>query len=327
MILNAVSFEVLALDQDEAEKHFSTGMDFNKQRRFPEAMKELTRAVELNLESNKFHQALFLTYTQNREGLKAIRLYQELVAKNPKSPALHYWLGRLYMEGSKLADSAAEFKMASQLSPKDEHPLISLGHATYRLGRDSEALAAYQAANKLTPHLAVIHTGLGNVYYNRKEYRPARREYEEALRLDPSFEEARYNLSLIYEKQGEIELAIKEWKYLLDADPNESKIRAKLAMVYFERGQYRDAVREYALLSQINQRSSDVYFMLGKSEVLLAGESQDPQERDELKESAISAFQHVLDFDSDHLEAKKYLDRLLKLKPAVKKKKESAATN
>jgi tetratricopeptide (TPR) repeat protein len=115
-------------------------------------------------------------------------------------------------------------------------------------------------------------------------------------------------------------LAIKEWKYLLDADPNESRIRSRLAMVYFDRNQYRDAVREFTLLSQINQRSAEVYFMLGKSEVLLAAETKDSTEREDLRESAISAFQHALEFDSENIEAKKYLDRLLAVKPAGHKK-------
>jgi hypothetical protein len=56
--------------------------------------------------------------------------------------------------------------------------------------------------------------------------------------------------------------------------------------------------------------------MLGKSEVLLAAETKDPNEREDLRLSAISAFRHTLEFDSDNQEAKRYLDRLMAAKPA-----------
>ena len=295
---------------EDPETYFNEGMQFNKERRFDEAIKKITRAVELSLESNKYHQALFLTYTQNRQGLLAIKVYKELAERYPKSAAVRYWLGRLYLESGKLPEAAEKFTEASSLAPKDEHPLISLGHAYYRMGQDREALAAYMKANRLIPHLAVVITGMGNIYYKQKDYPRARKEYEEALKLDSSFEEARYNLSLIYEKQGEIDRAIKEWNFLLDADPNESKIRERLAWVFYQRGQYRDAVREYSMLSQINQNSPEIYFILGKSEVLLGAQTNDSDEQRQLKKSAIEAFQHAVNFDPSNKEARDYLNRL-----------------
>ena len=295
---------------EDPESYFNEGMQLNKERRFGEAIQKLTRAVELNLESNKYHQALFLTYTQSRQGLPAIQAYKNMEKKYPGSPAVHYWLGRFYLDSGNLSEAAKEFKSASTLSPKDDHPLISLGHVYYRMGQNKEALAAYRKANQISPHLAVVHTGMGNTYYKQKDFPRARKEYEEALKLDSSFEEARYNLSLIYEKQGEIDRAVKEWKFLLDADPNESKIRQKLASIYYRRGQYRDAVREYSMLSEVNQNSPEIYFILGKSEVLLAAQTSDPDERKQLKNSAIEAFQHTITFDPSNKTARGYLNQL-----------------
>ncbi|HXN07267.1 MAG TPA: tetratricopeptide repeat protein [Nitrospiria bacterium] len=310
----------LAGAKEDAEKHYNDGIEFDKKRQFPEAIKELTQAVELNPESHKYHQALFLTYTNNRKGLKGIEDYKRLERRWPKSAGVHFWLGRFYLESGNFEEAAKEIKEASLLSPKDEHIWLSLGHAWYRLGKNDEALEAYKKANELTPHLAVVHTGLGNVYFKKKDYSRARKEYEEALKLDSSFEEARYNLSLIYEKQGETDRAIKEWKALLDADPNESKIREKLAGVYFKRKQYLEAVQEYSMLSQINQSNPAVYFRLGEAEVLLAAESDDPEEREHYKKGAIEAFQHTLMFDPKNQKAAAYLKKLKAPLPTAGKK-------
>ncbi|MHB8481961.1 MAG: tetratricopeptide repeat protein [Nitrospiria bacterium] len=305
---------------EDPESYFNEGMQLDKERHFGEAIQKLTRAVELNLESNKYHQALFLTYTQSRQGLQAIQAYKDMEKKYPKSPAVRYWLGRLYLDSGNLPGAAKEFKAASNFSPKDDHPLISLGHVYSRMGQDKEALTAYMKANQISPHLAVVHTGMGSIYYKQKDFSRARKEYEEALKLDSSFEEARYNLSLIYEKQGEIDRAVKEWKFLLDADPNESKIRERLAWVYYRRGQYRDAVREYSMLSEVNQNSPEIYFILGKSEILLAAQTSDPDERKQLKNSAIEAFQHTVTFDPSNRAARDYLNRLNSPASSARKK-------
>jgi tetratricopeptide (TPR) repeat protein len=307
--------------QEEAEAHFSEGMQFNKERRFPEALKALTLAVELNLESHKYHQALFLTYTQTRKGLDAISVYKQLEKQHPGSPAVHYWLGRLYLESGRLPDAVSEFKDATRLLPKDDHAFISLGHAYYRMQKYSEALKAYQSANQITPRLAVVQSGIGNVYYAKKDFPHAKKAYVEALKIDPSSEEARYNLSLIYEKEGAMDLAMKEWKYLLDADPNESKIREKVAWVYYQREAYRDAVREFSLLAQINQNSPDVYFMLGQAQVLLAAQSTSLDERDRLKKEAIESFRRTIDLDPDNLSAQNYLKKLTSPAPSAPLKK------
>lgn len=299
-----------APSENTALSYFQEGMDLNKQRRYDEAIEKFTRAVTLDLESHKYHQALFMTYIATRRGPQAIQFYKDLVKEYPKSAVIHYWLGRLYLESQSLNDSAHEFQEATRLAPQDEHPLISLGHVYLRLGKNGKALKAYLQANRLSPHVAVVHAGLGNIYFARKDYVKAEREYDEALKTDPSLTEARYNLSLIYEKKGDFSKAVKQWQMLLDEDPNESRARERLARIYFRGGQYGDAVREYSMLSQVKQNSPEVFLALGESQIMLASTLTDPDDRNQLKNSAVQAFQRTLELDPGNAQARKYLDRL-----------------
>jgi len=313
----ALSFTILlpwvsmaAPAENPAQSYFEEGMDLNKLHHYDEALEKFTEAVHADLDSHRYHQALFLTYIALRRGLQGIQFYQDLLKEHPNNAVIHYWLGRLYLQSQSLEKSALEFQTAARLAPKDEHAVISLGHVYLRIGKDDEALKAYREANRLSPHVAAVHAGLGTIYYHKKDYSKAGPEYEQALKIDPSLSEARYNLSLIYEKNGDLPKAMKEWQTLLDQDPNESQARERLARAYFRLGKYKEAVSEYSTLSQVRQESPEVYFALGESEIMLAAALTDSEDQTQLRDLAIQAFQRTLELDPGNAPARKYLDRL-----------------
>jgi tetratricopeptide (TPR) repeat protein len=296
--------------EEAAKSYFEEGKELSKQQRYDEGLVKLTLAVQASLETHKYHQALFMTYMALRRGVQAIDVYKKMAGEHPDSPTVHYWLGRLYLQSQSLDAAALEFRKAAELAPKDDHAWISLGHTYYRQGKDAEAMAAYQTANKLSPKVAAVHAGLGSLYLKRSDYPKAQRELETALRLDPSLTEARFDLSLIYERQGEIAKAVKEWRRILDDDPNESAARERLARTYFEQQQYEDAVREYSTLSQVRQGAPEVFFALGEAQVMLAASLTDSDDKHQLKDLALQAFQRTLELDPNHARARRYLDIL-----------------
>lgn len=312
---------------DSAKSYFEEGIELNKQHRYNEALEKFTKAVNLSLDTHRYHQAVYMTYIAMRRGLQGIQYYKTLAAQHPANGTVHYWLGRFYVETQALEEAVREFREAARLAPRDEHPFVSLGHISLRLGKEKEALEAYAQANKLSPRIAGVHAGLGNIHFRRKRYDEAQKEYETALAIDPSLTEPRYNLGVIYEKKGEIGKAVKQWEKLVEDDPNESAAREKLARVYFLGERYLDAVREYTMLSQVKQSSPQVFFSLGEAQVLLAANLSDPAERRQLMAMAIDAFQRTVELDPKNAQARKYLDRLnAEMRAATEKetKKESA---
>jgi tetratricopeptide (TPR) repeat protein len=296
--------------KDAARAAYDRGVEFNKQQRIDEAREQFAEAVMLNPDVHQYHQAFFLTNLALRRGPQAIAFYQELVRKQPGSAVVHYWLGRLHLQGQSLDEAAREFEEAGRLAPKDEHAWISLGHVYLRMGQDEKALVAYRRANELAPRVAVVHAGLGTIHFNRNEFEQAEAEFNEALLLDPSLTEARYNLSLIYEQRKEIAKAVTQWQLLLEQDPNESKARERLARTYLAGGRYEDAVREYTLLSGVRQSSPEVFVALGEAQVLYAATLADRDQQRRLREAAIEAFQRTLELDPGNAQARRYLDRL-----------------
>lgn len=293
-----------------AEAAFQEGVNLNKQQQYDQAVEQFSRAVTWSPDTHRYHQDLVLTMIAVRRGPQAIRFYNELVTRYPKSGVVHYWLGRLYLERQSFDDAAREFETARQLAPQDVHPWISLGHVYLRQGKDEEALAAYRRANELSPRVGSVHSGLGTIYFHRKEDDKAEAEYNNALMIDPSLSEARYNLSVIYERRKQWDQAVKQWKKLLDDDPNESQARERLARYYLNNGQYADAVDEYTMLSEVRQSSPETFLALGEAQILLAATLTDANDRRQLKNAATESFQRVLELEPSNGQARGYLDKL-----------------
>ncbi len=304
---------VAASPEEQAELFYEEGKSLNKQRMFNEAIMQFAQAIDLNINVHKYHRALQGTYMATRRGLHGIRYYKGLVRKRPNNAVVHYWLGRFYLANKGLDKATQEFKKATQLAPDEEHAYISLGHVASRLGRLDEGLAAYLKADALVPNIPVVQVGIGNVYFEKEDYDQAEKAYKTALEKDTSYLEARYNLGIIFEKRGDYGDAAEQWQLMLDEDPNESNARGKLAQLYFRGKLYVDAVREYATLSLVKLDDPKVFMALGESQVLLAAELAEPEDRKLLQKMAIESFVRVLELQPENKKAQKYLTKLKKI--------------
>ena len=300
----------LSFSDEPAETHFKKGMELNKSGKFIQSREELIKAVHLSIKTDKYHQALFFNFLQTRSGPQGVAFYKNLANQHPNNPAIHYWLGRLYLQKNSLQEAASEFTRATQLAPKDEHPFIALGHTYWKMENMEEAQKAYEKANQIKPEVAVVNEGLGNVYFYKKEYSKAQKAYEKALQLNPALNESRFNLGLIYEEQSQWLKAANEWKTILESDPNVSEAREKLAQIYFRAEEYEEAAREYSMILKVRPGSPETYMAFGESLILLAASKKDPEEIAQIRNAAIDAFQHVIDFDPGNSKAQKYLETL-----------------
>jgi len=301
-------------DAAEAEAYYKEGRALNKQRMFNEAIIQFAQALKLNINVHKYHRGMQQTYMATRRGPHGVRYYEKLVRDHPNNAVVRYWMGRFYLSTKALERATDEFKKAIALAPNEEHAYISLGHIASRLGRLDEGLEAYLKANELVPDIPVVQVGIGNIYFEKGEYDAAEKAYKIALEKDGTHLEARYNLGLIFEKKGEFGEAAEQWGLMIEQDPNESSARAQLAKLYFRAKRYIDAVREYATLSLVKLDDPKVFMALGESQVLLAAELPDPEDRKLLQQKAIESFQRTLELQPKNEKARKYLERLKEIK-------------
>jgi superkiller protein 3 len=94
-----------------------------------------------------------------------------------------------------MEDAAREFRLATELNPKDSGAWDNLGKALGSQDKVDEAIACFQKALQIEPrnYEAEFNLGLSLLHQNRRD--EAKTHFQAALRLQPGFAPAQQALS------------------------------------------------------------------------------------------------------------------------------------
>jgi tetratricopeptide (TPR) repeat protein len=155
------------------------------------------------------------------------------------------------------SEAARLYDKILALDPKVAEVWTNKGLALYELSKHREALAAFTKAATLKPRLLTPHLFLGIIYLKLGEPEKAIGPLESALRLEPRHPQAtcelanaRAGLADAYAVLGETDRAIAEMKQALSADTDGS-MHYRLGRWYQKNGQTREAAEAFAVSTRL----------------------------------------------------------------------------
>ncbi len=142
--------------------------------------------------------------------------YQDILAKNPDEPGIHYLLGRLLLskpQGDETAIQKAkqEFEKELQIDPKNAGAEYILGEMAKQAGQCEEAVPYFTRATKLDPTFGDAYMSWGFCLVTLKQWENAIAPLQMATKLEAGNPSAHYNLALAYSRSGKREEAEKEF--------------------------------------------------------------------------------------------------------------------
>jgi tetratricopeptide (TPR) repeat protein len=194
--------------------HFNDG-------NYLDALKSLSRAVELAPEEAEFHNALALAYGARGLYDKAIEYFSKAISLDPMLSEAYVNLGALYLnkkEWDKAVDisrgalknvfyktpefaynniawgllnkgdyagAIANLLKAVELNPKYKWGYNNLGLALERAGRDDDALRAYQSAINIDQDFAAAYLNMGIVLQRNNDKAAAMNAFNKAVEAAP----------------------------------------------------------------------------------------------------------------------------------------------
>lgn len=199
----------------EASARMQMGITYLGQRNLPSAMRELTRASELDPENPEIAMTLGLAYQARGDLGKAEEYLRSAIRKKPDYAEAHNNLGNL------------------------------LGLQ----GRSEEAIREYEkaVANVLYPTPEYGYYNMGREYARMKDLRKAEEMFRRAIALSPSFAEAYRGLSMVQAEKGEWNESARTLERLVDVAPLHAPGWMELGRVYLRlnrAGEARDAFRK-----------------------------------------------------------------------------------
>jgi len=193
----------------EASARMGMGMTYLEQRNLPSAMRELTKASELDPENAEIDVALGLAYQARGDLGKAAECFRNAIRKKPD-----------YAEARN-----------------------NLGIALSQLGRGDEALREFEAAagNVLYATPEIAYYNMGEEHRRRKEYKKAGEMYRRSIAMNDRYADAYLRLALLEADRGRWAEAARTLEACVAAAPAYAPAWLDLGRAYRALGRSDDA--------------------------------------------------------------------------------------
>jgi len=179
--------------KDSALACLRTAESFDKNGREAEAIQGYEMARQQDKSLTHVCRRLAVLYDRQGDVPKAQVEYDRALKAFPKDSELFNDYGYFLYQQEKWAEAEKQFRIALQLSARNQRASVNLGMAIGQQGRYDEALKLFQQV--LGP--AESHANLGYIYATQGKREEAIRQYQQALALNDKLKPAQTALSAL----------------------------------------------------------------------------------------------------------------------------------
>jgi len=160
-------------------QHYLRGRSRIEQPALAEA--DFRRAVALDpLNSWAVAGLAYLAYGRG-DLFATVQIYEEAIAKSPRSAQLRLLLGNQFLELKLYIDAQRQLETAYKLAPEDLEVWAALGKVRLALGQEQEAFEIFRRTLAAEPRIAHIAPSMAAIYLRRGAPAEAERVYRKGL--------------------------------------------------------------------------------------------------------------------------------------------------
>lgn len=239
---------------------YAYGYSLFAQQKVGEAIRALSKSLELDVRNAEAHKILGRTLTIIGRFDEARVEFEMALREKPDSAELRYNLGKLYSMQDNWEPARASLEHAVRLDPLYVEALDALGFSREALGDDEGAVKAYETAIRINGErkgaFALAHVSL-SAYYNRIGDSAKALDYaQQAIGLDPASDRAWFQKARADEREGRLDAAAEALRRAISLNTRASSYYYVLAGVYRRLGQTaesREALDAFTKLERESQ--------------------------------------------------------------------------
>ena len=168
---------------------------------------------------------------------EAVKEYSKAIELDPSFASAYHNRGILYNNLGEQQKALDDYNKAIELDPSYAFAYNGRGNVYRGFGERQKALDDYNKAIELDPSFAYAYNGRGNVYSDLGEQQKALEDYNKAIELDLNYKFAYRNRGLLYSKLGNLEAAVKDYTQAIQLDPKYKNAYLNRADAYSALGQ------------------------------------------------------------------------------------------
>lgn len=257
--LNAVIKE----DSTNAVAYHQRAKIFLNMKKYPEAMKDMTRALDIDTTKADF----FLTYADlcmlMKKSGNAEASLKKCVQLDPKNTEALLKLGELYLY---VEDYQKALDYCNDALKVDQHlarGYFTKGMAYLDMGDTARALSNFSTTVEQDPEYLVAYENLGIIA--AKKHDPLAEQYfKNALNINPQDVNVRYLLGEFYQNNGFVDAAIAEYNTITQIMPTNRSAHYNIGYIYFvNKEDYNEAIKHFNEAINADPKYYEAYYMRG----------------------------------------------------------------
>jgi len=251
--------KAIELDPSFASAYHNRGILYNNLGEHPKSLEDYSKAIELNPTYVSAYHGRGNTYCDLGEQQKALEDYNKVIELDPSYTFVYNSRGNLYRVLGEQQKALEDYNKAIELDSSYAHAYNGRGNVYFDLGEQQKALDDYNKAIELDPSYAFAYNGRGNVYRGFGERQKALDDYNKAIELDPSFAYAYNGRGNVYSDLGEQQKALEDYNKAIELDLNYKFAYRNRGLLYSKLGNLEAAVKDYTQAIQLDPKYKNAY--------------------------------------------------------------------
>ncbi|CAG0956827.1 partial TPR repeat-containing protein YrrB, partial [Anaerolineae bacterium] len=231
-VLLAVSLSAcgpsLSQRKDQSAIHYRLGVVHLNERNLADALKELTKSVELYPDDPTYHDALGLAYLAKGMHKEALASMDRALSLNSEYSEAHVNKAAVYMDQQRwpeaIDESRAALKNIFYRTP--EFAWFNMGWSYYNMGDMEKAVESYSRAVSANPSYAQAWYSMGLADEKLSRTKDAVASYEKAAEAFPGYLDAYFNMGMALVKARDKAGAVKAFEKVIEIAPTSEKAQS-----------------------------------------------------------------------------------------------------
>jgi len=160
-----------------------------------------------------------------------IRLYEEILEKDPTNARVIYYLGYAFGQAGDHEQEISYYRKAVAQNYRTALIYYNLGEAYLGDDQVEDAVQAFKEGLQIDADSADNHFGLGRAYHLRGQNAAAEEELLEAVRLSPQDIVFKEYLGFFYEQIGQPRNALNQYQSILEIAPDAEGVRDRFEAI------------------------------------------------------------------------------------------------
>ncbi len=203
-----------------------------------------------------------------------------LLKESPRSPDLHFRLGKVLQCLGELGGAEAEYQLALKLDPHYVGALVGLGQIDAHSNRSSAALARFEEAIEVDPHHAEAHFARGRTLEALGRKDDALAAYFRSIEIDPALASAIIRVAVLQLELRQPEQALVRLDQANELLPDDPEVHFQRGLTLLAQKRLKPAIEDLKFSADHAPDRADVLIGLAQA---LAADRQPEQARQALE--------------------------------------------